>query len=59
MKRDPQHRQPDLFDSDAQAPPVLPSLQAELVDLLSHLLWQVARAQTPTDQGGDGEQDRT
>ena len=59
MKRNPQHRQADLFDSDTRALQTLESRQEELVDLLGRLLWQVVSAQVVADQGGEDEQDRT
>lgn len=59
MKRNPQRRQADLFDSDTRALQTLASRQEELVDLLSQLLWQVASTQAPTEQGDEDEQDRT
>ena len=59
MKRNPQHRQADLFDSDTRALQTLASRQEELIDLLSRLLWQVISAEVVADQGGKDEQDRT
>jgi hypothetical protein len=58
MKRDPRRCQPDLFDSDLRPLPILASLQEELVDLLSQLLWQVTSAQTVANQESSDEQDR-
>lgn len=58
MKRNPQRRQADLFDSDARALQTLASRQEELVDLLSQLLWQVASVRVVADQGDEDEQDR-
>ena len=58
MKRNPQHRQADLFDSETRALQTLASRQEELVDLLSRLLWQVVSAQVVAGKGDEDEQDR-
>lgn len=59
MKCDRKYRQVDLFDSDAYASRIPPCLQKDLIDALSHLLWQVASAQVVASQGGEDEQDRS
>ena len=58
MKPDPKSRQPELFDGDPHPLVILPSQQQELIDLLGHLLWQVASAQTNVSQERSDEQDR-
>ena len=53
--------QHDLF-SNVPAPPTLTSLQLqhdELVELLSRLLWEVARATDPSTKESGNEQDQS